>query len=375
MPRLLLNLLSFFPIHCNNTAISHIFFSLCSRWQDAPLRSQMVVPSSSPACRSPFLTEAVPSILQRFYYRIPRLPQRRAAQYLLKIAKRYDALYLWPDTPLKAIQQLKASGHPIFMERINCYQGKAKTILDALYTDLGYPPPQAITAQSIHRERSELALADFILCPSPEVKASFQALGLDEGKLLLTSYGWEPLRFPNTASRHPSEQFTVLFVGSVCVRKGAQVLLRAWAKSGIKGRLILCGAMEIAIAQSCRDILNRADVQHIPYTSDLTSIYAQADLFAFPSFEEGSPLVTYEAMAYGLPILTSPMGAGGIARHQQDGFILSPYEIDEWIEALRSLSNDSSLRETFGASAQNHVQNYTWDKVAARRAAQILERV
>ena len=64
--------------------------------------------------------------------------------------------------------------------------------------------------------------------------------------------------------------------------------------------------------KTCSRILARSDVIHRDYTSDIALAYREADFFAFPSLEEGGPLVTYEAMANGLPVLTSPMRAGGV---------------------------------------------------------------
>ena len=157
----------------------------------------------------------------------------------------------------------------------------------------------------IQQEDEEMSLADFIFCPSPEVKKSFLEIGVPEDKLISTSYGWCPKRFPNISpKKQPSDTVTVVFVGSVCVRKGAHLLLQAWEKAGIKGRLMLCGRIEPAIAEICSDILGRSDVIHIDYTTNVGAVYGEADIFAFPSLEEGSPLVTYEAMAHGLPVLT-----------------------------------------------------------------------
>ncbi len=70
------------------------------------------------------------------------------------------------------------------------------------------------------------------------------------------------------------------------------MLLRAWEKAGIKGRLLLCGSMEPAIAETCKIILARSDVIDQDYTSDIAFAYREADFFAFPSLEEGGPMVT-----------------------------------------------------------------------------------
>ena len=126
---------------------------------------------------------------------------------------------------------------------------------------------------------------------------------------------------------------------------------------------------------SCSKILARPDVVHSQYNPDISWAYRQADIFAFPSLEEGSPLVTYEAMAHGLPILTSPMGAGSIVRDGIDGMIVSPYEHDAWVEALRKLASSPDLRTRFGDAARQRAQEFTWERVADRRAKLMLEKL
>jgi glycosyltransferase involved in cell wall biosynthesis len=139
--------------------------------------------------------------------------------------------------------------------------------------------------------------------------------------------------------------------------------------------LLLCGSIEPAIAEACSEILARPDVVHSQYNPDISWAYRQADIFAFPSLEEGSPLVTYEAMAHGLPILTSPMGAGSIVRDGIDGMIVSPYEHDAWVEALRKLASSPDLRTRFGDAARQRAQEFTWERVADRRAKLMLEKL
>jgi glycosyltransferase involved in cell wall biosynthesis len=167
----------------------------------------------------------------------------------------------------------------------------------------------------------------------------------------------------------------VLFVGFVCVRKGAHLLLDAWQRAGIRGQLVLCGAIEPGIARHSADVLARPDVVHLPYVSDVSSVYRQADIFAFPSLEEGGPLVTYEAMAHGLAVVVSPMGAGAVLRDGIDGMILPAHDTDAWADALRRLAASPDLRSRLGASARARAAEFTWEKVAARRADSLLQRL
>jgi glycosyltransferase involved in cell wall biosynthesis len=372
----MLNISSLFTIYCSDRAISHIFFSLCEQWNYPELQARMVVPNCDPSCRRQNLVESIPKYLKWLYYRSPDKPKELAEKRFLRDLKDFDAMYLWPHTSLETFRRVKQEGKPIFVERFNCYTKQAKSILDDAYRRLGLEPQHMISESTIQQEDEEISLADFVFCPSPEVTKSFMGAGVPEDKLISTSYGWCPKRFPDFSINKPvSDTITVVFVGSVCVRKGAHLLLRAWEKAGIKGRLLLCGTMEPAIAETCSSILARSDVIHRDYTHDINFAYREADFFAFPTLEEGSPLVIYEAMANGLPILTSPMGGGDVVRDGRDGIIISPYDEEALVTGLQQLASCAELRRQMGESARSRVQEFTWEKVARRRAKLALEKL
>ena len=62
-------------------------------------------------------------------------------------------------------------------------------------------------------------------------------------------------------------------------------------------------------------------------------------MFVFPTLEEGDPQVTYEAAGCGLPILTTPMGAGRLIEDESNGLIVKPCDVDALAEALWRLVN------------------------------------
>jgi len=115
--------------------------------------------------------------------------------------------------------------------------------------------------------------------------------------------------------------------------------------------------------------LARADLLHLPYRDAIGPIYRSADVFVFPSLEEGSPLVVYEALGAGLPVLLSPMAAGDVVRDGVEGFVLDPLDQEAWVEALRTLAKDPDLRARMGRRARERAAGYTWDKVGRRRLA------
>jgi glycosyltransferase involved in cell wall biosynthesis len=225
-------------------------------------------------------------------------------------------------------------------------------------------------------EREQIELADFVYAPSPMVEASFHDNSVPPEKTLSTSYGWDPQRFRGDQGTLPqNDGFTVVFVGLVCVRKGAHLLLDAWARAGVRGRLILAGPIDQEIEKHFADLLNRPDVVSPGFVKAIEPVFRLADVFAFPSLEEGGPLVTYEAMACGIPVLVSPMGAGRIVRHEQDGFVLEPYRSEAWEDTLRRLAADAELRRHLGKSARSRAAEFTWDRVGRQRAAVLLDRM
>lgn len=292
----------------------------------------------------------------------------------VKSKAQVDGAYIWPDPSLKTVNELKRSGILVFREMINCHRGTAKRILDDAYRRLGVPPGHTITEESVLIEQKLLEAVDYIFCPSAMVEASLLENGLPPSKSLSATYGWDPARLSGKKKLlKPSKGITAVFVGNICVRKGAHLLLEYWAESRVQGRLVLAGAMEPIIKKKCAHLLARDDVVVLNYVSDVGAFLRSADVFVFPSLEEGAPLVTYEACGCGLPVITTPMGTARIVRHEQEGFVLNPYDSASWITAICLLAEDTDRRLTMGAAASERAQAFQWNAVAVRRRQQILD--
>ncbi|MBP1804751.1 glycosyltransferase family 4 protein [Rubellimicrobium aerolatum] len=278
--------------------------------------------------------------------------------------------YIWSETSPAFGRELRSRGVTVVREKVNCGKALAKRVLDDAYHRLDLSPHHRITEADIQEERERLALSDAVFCPSGEVESSLRELDLPGTQLLSASYGFDPARLVprNGPLLKPSEDGpTFLFVGSICVRKGAHLLLRAWARSGVKGRLVLAGGIEDVIETLCATELARPDVLRLPFVQDVGGLYASADAFVFPSLEEGNPLVTNEAAHCGLPMIVSPMGAGRVVRNGIDGFILDPYDADGWVEALRTIAASPGLRERMGGSVRERSRDFTWSRVGEVR--------
>ena len=359
-----------FPMYCTGSGVSYTCLSLAEAMRQAGSDIRLYMCAADRELERPVLHTAVPCWLKALVYRA--FPTQSAIRSwternFVRKASPGDVVYLWPGVSTAAYRKLKEKGCTVVVERINCHRKTARRVLDEAYRCCGLPPGHGISDADIAGETEKLLLADFIFSPSPMVADSLREAGIDETKIIPTSYGWDPHR--HTPREHVrSDRFTVLFVGRLCIRKGVHLLLDLWKRAGIPGgRLVLAGFLEPELEKLCGENLRRSDVVLPGFVSDVAKLYAGADIFAFPSLEEGGPQVTYEAMACSLPVIVSPMGAGAAARDGQDGYVIDPCDSEVWVAALHTLAADAALRAQMGNTALNRAQEFVWETVGRQR--------
>jgi glycosyltransferase involved in cell wall biosynthesis len=93
--------------------------------------------------------------------------------------------------------------------------------------------------------------------------------------------------------------------------------------------------------------------------------YAWADLFLLPSICEGSATVCYEALAAGLPVITTE-NAGSVVRDGIDGFIVPIRDPGAIAERLENLHRDRALLESMSRAALERAREFTVEKYAER---------
>ena len=368
-----------FPFHCNNEHAGHLPFSLVRHLSQTDLHAELWVTGRGARAQADFVRTILDATSHSLLRRVNQIV-RPAANWplaflehcFLRAFRKGDMALLSRGTSLGLTRALRARGHMTFLERINTMDHTAKAILEDAFSRAGWPIEHMYTQDSLDREKAQAEAANFIFSASPAVTNSLIERGISKDKILECSYGWDPHRFIDPAHGLPAiPGITVLFVGGIGVRKGAHLLLHAWSKADIAGRLVLLGHMERAIKRHCADIFLRSDVVHVPYSPDPGPWFNSADIFALPTLEEGSPLVAYEATGNGLPVLSTPMGAGWIVRNGVEGRVIEPYDEAGWIAALRLLAGDAALRKQLGHAGRICAAHYTWTMVAQRRYGQI----
>ena len=227
-----------------------------------------------------------------------------------------------------------------------------------------------------------LSRADVLIVPSAFVKETLERAGFSGKRIVVVPFGADaPAAFSreDIAKRleHP-KPFRFLFAGNVNYRKGVFYLLRAWKKANLSNaELVLCGRVYKEIAGEVSAAQSRAlgsgsasgesagPVRVLGFQQNIASQYAQAHVFVFPTLLEGSAKAVYEAMRYGLPVITTA-NAGSIVEDGKSGFLVPIADPDALCERMRFLYEHADAVRDMGGRAMEAVSAYTWERYAHR---------
>ena len=101
-----------------------------------------------------------------------------------------------------------------------------------------------------------------------------------------------------------------------------------------------------------------------------------ADIFALPTYHEGSPNVVREAMACGLPVVATRVGGvPEVVEDGESGILVDKKDVTSLVEAIRALINSPDMRKKMGKRGREIIEdNFTWNK-NAKDLREIYEKV
>lgn len=218
-----------------------------------------------------------------------------------RLVARCDVFIGMSGMSLRTIEAVRRRfGARTFIERGSKHILAQKEILEVLPGERNPVPDWAVC-----RELAEYEACDVITVPARHVVASFVARGICEAKLFRNPYGVDLRMFPATERTRDATEPTIVNVGTWSLRKGSDVLAQTCAEMpGIQ--LLHVGPLGNArFPADARFRHHRAVPQH-----ELTRYYAQGDVFALPSREDGLAMVIPQALASGVPVVCSERSGG-----------------------------------------------------------------
>ncbi len=163
----------------------------------------------------------------------------------------------------------------------------------------------------------------------------------------------------------PEGQFAVLFAGDLQQqRKGLRTILEAMA--GLPEDIHLYAAGKGNPETYSEQLLPvQSRVHFLGYRRDIVDLFQAADAFAFPSRYDTMALVVFEALASGLPVITTiESGVGEVMQSGVNGFVMDPYDAKALNSQLFTLYSDPEFSARMRLEARKLALQFTWERVA-----------
>lgn len=207
-------------------------------------------------------------------------------------------------------------------------------------------------------ERQSWAAADHITCASDYVRDGLLAEGIERDRISVIPYPVDTTAYSFCARRDRKGPIVVGFVGAVSLRKGAPAFLEiAKAFDPRAVRFVMVGPIvaDPAIVERHQGAVEI--IGPVP-RAEVRSWLERFDVFLFPSACEGSAGAVMEAMATGLPVVTTP-NSGTPVGHGEDGYIADCQDLAGLARCVGELVGDVELRLRMGLAARQSIERLT----------------
>jgi len=212
----------------------------------------------------------------------------------------------------------------------------------------------------LERKQQEIELADHIFVASSMTERSLLEIGIPANKITVIPYG-APVDYFQPQPK-PDTTFRAIYAGRLSPRKGAHYLLAAWKELNLpQAELMIVGSNMMPpdwfapYQDGCRLV---PSVSHMA----LNQYYSAANVLVFPSLVEGFGLVLTEAMACGIPVITTPNTAGpNLITDGVEGFIIPIRDVEALKEKLEWCYRHPDALAEMGKAARLRAEALNWE--------------
>ncbi len=208
--------------------------------------------------------------------------------------------------------------------------------------------------------KAEWALADIVMVNSKWSLDALVKLGVPADKIAVVPLAYESEEIKDETPSRSDGPLRVLYLGQVNIRKGIQYLLEAARRLDKKMfRFDVAGPISIADQHV---VTAHPNVKfHGAVTRDgVRKFYREADVFVLPTISDGFAITQIEAMAHGLPVVTT-RNCGEVVRDGIDGFLIPARDASALANALTTLADDPERLAAMRATARENATRFGLD--------------
>lgn len=255
--------------------------------------------------------------------------------------------------------------HRIFCEERELQPGWASTI-DALLD----------SPEKLQRKDDEISFADVVIVPSHFVAQSLRLAPHCPKRIEIMPYGAPSPTDRPVAFRADGEPLRVMYAGRLRQGKGLSYLFEALSHFEYPYELLLAGAIPTTPCQALEAALEKPNhrwLGTVPHGRLLKEM-ARSHVFVLPSLVEGLALVIGEALASGLPVLTTANSGGPeLVQDGVEGFIVRIRDPEAITEKLTLLYEDEGRRHAMAEAAKRRAAEMSWTVFEDRVASLVRE--
>ncbi|HVT73104.1 MAG TPA: glycosyltransferase family 4 protein [Lacunisphaera sp.] len=267
-------------------------------------------------------------------------------------------------------------GRPFFLDRTIAHPRAHERIMReiaAQHPDWAAASP--VRPPELSRaEDAEHALARRVVVGSPFVARTLAEDGIPPEKVVINPYGVDWEQFAPTEVAPSPRPLRFLFAGSILARKGVPTLLEAWRSLGAgEAELWLAGYASETVRRLIVDQPGLRVLGPVP-RGEMPAVYAQCDVFVLPTHFEGFSLAVLEALASGMPVITTPnSGAEAVISEPALGRLVAPGDRDQLTAALRDYLASPPDRSATRAAVARLKSQLSWEAYGDRWARLLRE--
>lgn len=280
------------------------------------------------------------------------------SRVIARMRPRAAAVYAFLDSARQTFERARTLRIPTILDVPIVVDAHA--IVQQEYRRLGLK--ESLVPAESRAAGKEIGLADWVIAPSPAVADSVRRAGFAGRGIFVVPFGADTTVFRPGARPVRPGRFRVVFAGTLFVRKGVHYLLEAWRAAGLAGELVLAGP-----PGDNQEFVSRIRRQYGGLfveagnlsPTELAHLFSTSDVFVLPSLAEGSALVTYQALASGLPSIVT-REAGSVVRDGIEGFVIPARDTGALRDRLERLFCDHELRQRMARAALARSGQFTW---------------
>lgn len=267
----------------------------------------------------------------------------------------------------RILARAKADGSTTLGFAVNAHPHHFVELLREEGDRLGVKAPKML-GKTHHLMMEEFALCDHLHVESEFIKKSFAARGFPSERIHVLHLGKDFTKFyPATAEEQRADdgRFRVLCVGAISLRKGQAHLLEAWKRLRLPDAdLTLIGHLNPDIETIVRRYAGQ--FTHISRAPELRPHLIRSSVFVAPSIEDGYANVVAEALACGIPVITTTnTGAADHIRDGYNGYVVPISSPEAIAERLERIYRDRGLLEKLKEGARATIPTIgTWTERA-----------